>query len=56
MAWYSADASVTGATTLSGPEPGGKPSSSVANACSATGNRQLRSSSSSGRRSSHSSR
>ena len=56
MAWYSADASVMGATTLSGPQCGGKPSISDANACNATGSRQLRSSSRSGRRSSHSSR
>lgn len=56
MAWYSAEASVTGATTDSGDQSAGNPSISVANDCTATGSRQLRSSVRSGAMSSHSSR
>src|SRR5690606_30187232 len=56
MAWYSADASVIGATTDSGAHSGGKPFTSLAKAWTATGRRQLRSSVSSGAMSSHSSR
>lgn len=56
MAWYSAEASVIGATTDSGAHSAGNPSMSLANACTATGRRQLRSSPRSGAMSSHSSR
>ncbi len=56
MAWYSAEASVIGATTDSGAHSAGKPSVSVAKDWTATGRRQLRSSVSSGAMSSHSSR
>ncbi len=56
IAWYSADASVIGATTDNGAHSCGKPSTSPANACTATGSRQLRSSVRSGAMSSHSSR
>ncbi|CAM5473261.1 hypothetical protein SGLAM104S_05879 [Streptomyces glaucescens] len=45
-----------GATTDSGAHSAGKPSTSVANACTATGSRQLRSSVRSGAMSSQSSR
>lgn len=56
MAWYSAEASVTGATTESGAQSAGKPSISLAKDCTATGRRQLRSSVRRGAMSSHSSR
>ncbi len=56
IAWYSADASVIGATTDSGAHSAGNPSTSLENACTATGRRQLRSSVSSGAMSSQSSR
>lgn len=56
MAWYSAEASVIGATTDSGAHSSGKPFTSLANAWTATGSRQFLSSGRSGAMSSHSSR